>query len=54
MNFPSRHPLNGSGSIADADVILGLDVPDLWYATHSMTPVNKIGMESQLDHQARR
>jgi acetolactate synthase I/II/III large subunit len=47
MNFPTRHPLYGSGNIADADVILGLDVPDLWYATHSMTPVNKLGMESR-------
>ena len=47
MNFPTRHPLYGSGNIADADVVLGLDVPDLWYATHSMTPVNKLGMESR-------
>jgi acetolactate synthase-1/2/3 large subunit len=47
MNFPTRHPLYGSGNLADADVILGLDVPDLWYATHSMTPVNKFGMESR-------
>jgi acetolactate synthase I/II/III large subunit len=47
MNFPTRHPLYGSGNIADADVILGLDVPDLWYATHSMTPVNKLGMDSR-------
>ncbi len=47
MNFPTRHPLYGSGSLADADVVLGLDVPDLWYATHSMTPVNKLGMESR-------
>ncbi len=47
MNFPTRHPLYGSGNVADADVILGLDVPDLWYATHSMTPVNKLGMESR-------
>jgi acetolactate synthase-1/2/3 large subunit len=47
MNFPTRHPLYGSGNLADADVVLGLDVPDLWYATHSMTPVNKMGMESR-------
>src|SRR5687768_166406 len=34
MNFPSRHPLNQSGSarqlIADADVILGLELTDFW------------------------
>jgi acetolactate synthase I/II/III large subunit len=29
-NMPSRHPLNGGGSIANADVILGLQVDDLW------------------------
>src|SRR5262245_18846555 len=34
MNFPSRHPLNqsgrGRGLIADADVILGLELTDFW------------------------
>jgi len=34
MNFPSRHPLNQSGRarglIADADVILGLELTDFW------------------------
>jgi thiamine pyrophosphate-dependent acetolactate synthase large subunit-like protein len=34
MNFPSRHPLNQSGNarqlIADADVILGLELTDFW------------------------
>src|SRR5205085_6814058 len=29
-NMPSRHPLSGGGSIANADVILGLQVEDLW------------------------
>ena len=47
MNFPTRHPLYGSGNVGDADVILALDVPDLWYATHSMTPINRMGMESR-------
>jgi len=28
--FPSNHPLSGAGQIRDADVILGLDVADLW------------------------
>jgi thiamine pyrophosphate-dependent acetolactate synthase large subunit-like protein len=46
MNFPSLHPLNG-GNIATADVVLGLEVQDFWMATHSMTPVNRMGMESK-------
>jgi acetolactate synthase I/II/III large subunit len=40
MNFPSRHPLNhtfGSRTlIADADVILGLEVWDFWGVVNSM------------------
>jgi acetolactate synthase I/II/III large subunit len=47
MNFPTRHPLYGGGNIANADVILGLEVPDLWMATHSMTPVNRMGMRAR-------
>jgi acetolactate synthase-1/2/3 large subunit len=39
MNFPSRHPLNGTDRaaalIANADVIVGLEVADFWGATHS-------------------
>ncbi|MEO8049954.1 MAG: thiamine pyrophosphate-dependent enzyme [Acidobacteriota bacterium] len=46
MNFPSLHPLNG-GNIATADVVLGLEVQDFWMATHSMTPLNRMGMESK-------
>ena len=34
MNFPSRHPLNQSSSarqiVADADVVLGLELTDFW------------------------
>src|SRR6185295_1542555 len=34
MNFPSRHPLNQSGRgralVADADVVLGLELTDFW------------------------
>jgi acetolactate synthase-1/2/3 large subunit len=34
MNFPSRHPLNHSGAarqlVADADVVLGLELTDFW------------------------
>jgi len=47
MNFPSPHPLYGSGSIASADLILGLEVPDMWSTTHTQTPVNRMGMVSR-------
>jgi thiamine pyrophosphate-dependent acetolactate synthase large subunit-like protein len=46
MNFPSMHPLNG-GSIANADVVLGLEVQDFWMATHTQTPINRMGMEAK-------
>jgi len=39
MNFPSRHPLNhterASALIADADVILGLELTDFWGTVNS-------------------
>jgi acetolactate synthase I/II/III large subunit len=39
MNFPSRHPLNQSGRaralVADADVILGLELTDFWGAVNA-------------------
>ena len=39
MNFPTRHELNHSGRgrelIANADVILGLELTDFWGAVHS-------------------
>jgi acetolactate synthase I/II/III large subunit len=44
MNFPSRHPLYNSGSVSDADVILGLEVADFWFTTHRQTPLNRMGM----------
>jgi acetolactate synthase-1/2/3 large subunit len=47
MNFPSSHPLYNGGSIAGADLVLGLEVPDFWSMTHSMTPINRMGMESK-------
>jgi acetolactate synthase-1/2/3 large subunit len=47
MNFPSSHPLYGGGNLATADVIMALEVPDFWMSTHSMTPVNRMGMESR-------
>src|SRR5580692_11774243 len=47
MNFPSSHPLYGGGNIATADLVLALEVPDFWNTTHSMTPYNRMGMESK-------
>ena len=47
MNFPSRHQLYGGGDIASADVILGLELANFWFATHKQTPVNCMGMENQ-------
>ncbi len=39
MNFPSRHPLNHTersrAVIANADVVVGLEVADFWGAVHS-------------------
>ena len=45
MNFPTRHPLYGTGSLGAADVVLALEVPDLWNVTHAQTPLNRMGME---------
>ena len=47
MNFPSAHPLFNTGNVATADVVLGLEVPDFWNATHTQTPINRMGMESR-------
>jgi thiamine pyrophosphate-dependent acetolactate synthase large subunit-like protein len=47
MNFPSSSPLYNGGNIAQADLIVGLEVPDFWNMTHTMTPVNKMGMETR-------
>jgi acetolactate synthase I/II/III large subunit len=33
-NIPNRHPLAGGGSIANADVIIGLQVDDFWGTLH--------------------
>jgi acetolactate synthase-1/2/3 large subunit len=44
MSFPSRHPLYNSGSIPEADLILGLEVSDFWFATHRQSPLNRMGM----------
>jgi acetolactate synthase-1/2/3 large subunit len=47
MNFPTRHPLYGTGDVANADVILALEVPDLFHVTHALTPINRMGMEAR-------
>jgi acetolactate synthase I/II/III large subunit len=47
MNFPSNHPLYNGGNIAQADLVLGLEVPDFWNMTHTMTPINRMGMETR-------
>jgi thiamine pyrophosphate-dependent acetolactate synthase large subunit-like protein len=46
MNFPSRHPLRG-GNLAEADLVVGLEVPDFYQQIHAMTPVNRMGMQSR-------
>ena len=40
MNFPTRHPLKlGLGtSLAEADLVLSLEHPELFHYTHAMTP----------------
>jgi len=46
MNFPSAHPLYNTGNIAAADVILALEVEDIFMLTHRMSPLNRIGMDA--------
>jgi thiamine pyrophosphate-dependent acetolactate synthase large subunit-like protein len=47
MNFPSRHPLKGAGIVANADLVVGLEVPDFFQLTHALTPINRFGMEAR-------
>jgi thiamine pyrophosphate-dependent acetolactate synthase large subunit-like protein len=44
MNFPSTHPLYNTGTVAESDVILGLELADLWFVTHRQTPASRLGM----------
>jgi len=46
MNFPTRHPLATTASLANADVILSLETQDFWSLIHSQTGLNRFGMES--------
>jgi acetolactate synthase-1/2/3 large subunit len=47
MNFPTRHPLKLAlgATLADADLVLALEHPELFHYTHTMTPPNRLGME---------
>ena len=47
MNFPTRHPLKmGFGTaLAEADLVVALEHPELFHYTHTMTPVNRFGMD---------
>src|SRR5258708_7129475 len=46
MNFPSAHPFYNTGNVANADVILTLEVEDTYMLTHRTSPLNRIGMEA--------
>ena len=47
MNFPSHHPLAAAGVSRNADLVLALEVQDIWGLTHEQTPVNRLGMHSR-------
>jgi hypothetical protein len=46
MNFPSAHPLYNTGALGNSDVILALEVEDIFMLTHRMSPINRIGIDS--------
>ncbi|HEV2199190.1 MAG TPA: thiamine pyrophosphate-dependent enzyme [Bryobacteraceae bacterium] len=46
MNIASSHPFYNTGSVANADLILALEVEDIFMLTHRMSPLNRIGMEA--------
>ena len=49
MNFPNRHPLKMASGVpvADADLIVGLEHPELFLNLNAMTPVNRLGMAAR-------
>jgi thiamine pyrophosphate-dependent acetolactate synthase large subunit-like protein len=49
MNFPNRHPLKMAlgTTLADADLVLSLEHPELFHYTHAMTPLNRFGMDAR-------
>ena len=46
MNLASTHPFYNTGNVANADVVLALEVEDVFMLTHRMSPLNRIGMEA--------
>lgn len=46
MNLASSHPFYNTGNVANADVVLALEVEDVYMLTHRMSPLNRIGMEA--------
>lgn len=46
MNIASSHPFYNTGNVANADVVLALEVEDTFMLTHRMSPLNRIGMEA--------
>lgn len=46
MNLASSHPFYNTGNVANADVLLALEVEDTFMLTHRMSPLNRIGMEA--------
>jgi hypothetical protein len=46
MNFPSAHPLHNTGNLGNSDLILALEVEDIFMLTHRMSPINRIGLDS--------
>jgi acetolactate synthase-1/2/3 large subunit len=46
MNFPTRHPLYGAAHMRNADVILFLEVEDIYMLTHRVSALNRIGMDA--------
>ena len=45
MNFPNRHPLKMAlgTTLAEADLVLSLEHPELFHYMHAMTPPNRLG-----------
>jgi acetolactate synthase I/II/III large subunit len=46
MNIASSHPFYNTGSVANADVLLALEVEDIFMLTHRTSPLNRIGMDA--------
>jgi len=45
VNIASSHPFYNTGNVVNADVILALEVEDIFMLTHRMSQLNRIGME---------